>query len=130
MKTEHKILIGFGILAVAFAAFCEARSGSFKCGAEITPEMLNTGAERPPLWVFYNNSQVNSRQWSDFGARSSRVLNIPILNLLIFHFLLIIGSQFSFFSDQKHQVLSLDFLEFSSNNKIDLSENFPDCTIL
>ena len=81
MKTEQRILIGFGILAVAFAAYWEARSGFFKRRAEITPEMLNTGAERPPLWVFYNNSQVNSRDWSDFGARSSRVLNIPILNL-------------------------------------------------
>lgn len=81
MKTEQKILIGFGVLAVAFAAYWEARSGFFKCGTEITPELLTKGAERPPLWVFYNNSQVNSRQWSDFGARSSRVLNIPILNL-------------------------------------------------
>ena len=81
MKTEQKILIGFGVLAVAFAAYWEASSGFLKCGTEITPELLTKGTERPPLWVFYNNSQVNSRQWSDFGARSSRVLNIPILNL-------------------------------------------------
>jgi hypothetical protein len=81
MKTEQKILIGFGVLAVAFAAYWEASSGFFKRKTEITPELLTKGAELPPLWVFYNNSQVNSRQWNDFGARSSRVLNIPILNL-------------------------------------------------
>jgi hypothetical protein len=80
MKTEQMILIGFGALAVGFAAYWEA-SSAFKKRVEITPELLNTGTERPPLWVFYNNSQVNSRHWSDFGARSSRVLNIPILNL-------------------------------------------------
>jgi len=82
MKTEQMILIGFGALAVGFAAYWEACSAFPICRkTEITPELLTTGAERPPLWVFYNNSQVNSRHWSDFGARSSRVLNIPILNL-------------------------------------------------
>jgi len=81
MKTEQIILIGFGVLAVGFAAYWEASSAFPRRKPEITPELLNTGAELPPLWVFYNNSQVNSRHWSDFGARSSRVLNIPILNL-------------------------------------------------
>jgi hypothetical protein len=81
MNTGQKILIGFGIVAVAFAAYWEACSAFPSCRTEITPELLNTGKDRPPLWVFYNNSQVNSRHWSDFGGRSSRVLNIPILNL-------------------------------------------------
>ena len=81
MKTEQKILIGFGVLAVAVAAYWEASSAFPRRKPEITPELLTKGAELPPLWVFYNNSQVNSRQWNDFGARSSRVLNIPILNL-------------------------------------------------
>jgi len=71
------ILIGLGVLSVAFAAYWEA--GRFR--PKVTPETLECGNDRPPLWVYYNNSQVNSRYWSDFGARSGRVLNIPILNL-------------------------------------------------
>jgi len=78
MKTEQMILIGFGVLAVGFAAYWEAMTGFGKCKTEI---ILTTGDDLPTLWLFYNNSQVNSRHWSDFGARSSRVLNIPILNL-------------------------------------------------
>jgi hypothetical protein len=35
----------------------------------------------PVIWVFFNDSEVNSRNWSDFMARSSRVMNIPLLNL-------------------------------------------------
>jgi hypothetical protein len=77
MKAGQIVLISVGVLAVAFAAYWEA--GRFR--SKVTPEILECGKERPPLWVYYNNSQVNSRYWSDFGARSSRVLNIPILNL-------------------------------------------------
>ena len=32
-------------------------------------------------WLYYNDSDVNSRLWQDFGARSARVLNVPFLNL-------------------------------------------------
>ena len=37
--------------------------------------------EKPPIWLYYDTSDVNSRQWLDFGARSSRALNMPFLNL-------------------------------------------------
>jgi len=36
---------------------------------------------KPYLWLYYDTSQVNSRLWTDFGARSSRALNMPYLNL-------------------------------------------------
>jgi hypothetical protein len=42
---------------------------------------LRRGEELPPLWIYINDSEVNSRHWMDFGARSSRVMNIPVLNL-------------------------------------------------
>jgi hypothetical protein len=48
---------------------------------EITKETLGLGQEHPPLWIFLNDSDTNTRQWSDFMARSSNVINIPILNL-------------------------------------------------
>lgn len=43
--------------------------------------LLERGMELPPLWLYFDNSQVNSRLWYDFQARSSRVLNQPYLNL-------------------------------------------------
>lgn len=43
--------------------------------------LLEKGMTNPTIWIYYNDSEVNSRFWSDFGARSSRVLNIPFLNL-------------------------------------------------
>jgi hypothetical protein len=49
---------------------------------EITPETLKIGSGNPTLWLFYNTSEVNSRHWLDFGARSSHAINIPLLNIL------------------------------------------------
>jgi hypothetical protein len=43
--------------------------------------LLNIGADLPPLWIYVDDSEVNSRFWKDFGARSSRVINLPFLNL-------------------------------------------------
>lgn len=44
-------------------------------------EFLNTGMERPPVWIYVNEGDVNTRWWADFGARSNRALNIPLYNL-------------------------------------------------
>jgi len=43
--------------------------------------LVSRGLDKPPLWLYYDTSDVNSRQWYDFGARSSRALNLPFLNL-------------------------------------------------
>ncbi len=43
--------------------------------------MLERGRDLPTLWIYADNSEVNARYWSDFGARSSRVMNLPFLNL-------------------------------------------------
>ena len=43
--------------------------------------LLNDGLNNKTLWLYYDQSDVNSRYWNDFGARSSRVLNTPYLNL-------------------------------------------------
>ena len=42
--------------------------------------LLKRGMDKPAIWLYYDTSDVNSRQWLDFGARSSRALNIPFLN--------------------------------------------------
>jgi len=45
------------------------------------PDLLKRGLNTPTIWIFVNDTEVNSRWWSDFGARSSRVYNMPFLNL-------------------------------------------------
>lgn len=44
-------------------------------------KLLERGMDKPVIWLYYDQSDVNSRWWSDFGARSSRALNLPFLNL-------------------------------------------------
>ena len=43
--------------------------------------LLKRGMEMPVIWIYVNNSEVNARSWQDFNARSSRVMNLPFLNL-------------------------------------------------
>lgn len=43
--------------------------------------LLIRGTEKPSLWLFLPTSEVNSRSWLDFGQRSTRALQIPLLNL-------------------------------------------------
>jgi len=79
MKAEHMMLISVLVGTVAVAALWKGLPK--RKGTEITTEMLKIGMDRPVIWLFYNDSDVNSRNWSDFMARSSRVINIPLLNL-------------------------------------------------
>jgi hypothetical protein len=44
-------------------------------------QLLKRGLDTPPIWIYVDDTDVNSRWWADFGARSSRVLNLPFLNL-------------------------------------------------
>jgi hypothetical protein len=43
--------------------------------------LLERGMDKPVIWLYYDISEVNSRSWADFGARSSRALHTPFLNL-------------------------------------------------
>ena len=43
--------------------------------------LIEKGVELPTLWIFLNDSEVNSRRWTGFEERSSRVINLPFLNL-------------------------------------------------
>jgi hypothetical protein len=43
--------------------------------------IISDDPSKPYLWLYYDTTQVNSRLWVDFGARSSRALNLPYLNL-------------------------------------------------
>lgn len=80
MNGEQKVILGVVLFALAIGIAHQVLP-RFN-GFEITPEMLRQGLNKPVIWLFYNDSEVNSRRWADFGARESRVLNIPLLNLL------------------------------------------------
>lgn len=80
MNTEQKVILGIFLFALAIGIAHQVLP-KFD-GIEITPETIRQGLTKPIIWLFYNDSEVNSRRWSDFGARESRVLNIPLLNLL------------------------------------------------
>jgi hypothetical protein len=43
--------------------------------------LLKRGQDLPTLWIYLNNSELNSRHWTGFEERSSRVINLPFLNL-------------------------------------------------
>lgn len=43
--------------------------------------IMEKGKELPTLWIFLNDSEVNSRHWTGFEERSTRVINLPFLNL-------------------------------------------------
>jgi hypothetical protein len=76
------VVLGLGIVLILFAALQEYKVGPPKqLAVEITPETLVIGTKRPSLWLFYNDTDTNSRNWSDFMARSSNVINVPLLNI-------------------------------------------------
>jgi hypothetical protein len=44
-------------------------------------QLIYKGLDKPIIWLYYDNSDINTRNWSDFGSRNSSALNIPALNL-------------------------------------------------
>jgi hypothetical protein len=44
-------------------------------------DLFQRDMDKPILWIFYDTSIPNARKYADFGARSSRALNLPFMNL-------------------------------------------------
>jgi hypothetical protein len=44
-------------------------------------DLFEHGMNMPVIWIFYDTSILNARNYSDFNARSSRAINLPFLNL-------------------------------------------------
>jgi hypothetical protein len=76
LSKEAWLAIGALCVAAVLAGSHRSRS-AYKWNKEL----LETGLERPPLWIYVNEGDVNSRWWADFGGRSSRALNIPLYNI-------------------------------------------------
>ena len=79
---DHAVYMAVGLIAVVAIAI----------GANISQNMIGAnpfesvmlfkkGLELPTIWVYLDTSVLNSRQYADFGARSSRALNLPFVNL-------------------------------------------------
>ena len=77
---SRTVLISLGILTAAVLMANQYRIKKQKSTFE-DPDLLKRGLNTPTIWIFVNDTEVNSRVWADFGARSSRVYNIPFLNL-------------------------------------------------
>jgi hypothetical protein len=80
----NRYLITVAVLLLTATA---AATGVYYSNKLIEPDVFNNknlvdvGTQNPPIWLYYDQSEVNSRWWQDFGARSSRVLHLPYLNL-------------------------------------------------
>jgi hypothetical protein len=44
-------------------------------------KLLKKEVNTTPIWIYVDDTDVNTRWWADFGARSSRVFKLPFLNL-------------------------------------------------
>jgi hypothetical protein len=69
-------------VAVVFAAVTAAlwMKNTHKNGFD-DDKLIERGTNTPVIWIYVDDTDVNSRWWADFGARSSRVYNMPFLNL-------------------------------------------------
>ncbi len=67
------------LLALIFGSYYVRQS--LKNSPWVDKALFDRGMEMPAIWLYYDDSQVNSRHWLDFQARSSRALNQPFLNL-------------------------------------------------
>ena len=77
-------VLGLGLVAVsvALSLVSTIKPKNPEKPFEVSEKVLmDPQKEKPAIWLFYNDADVNSRLWSDFGARSSRVLNRPYMNL-------------------------------------------------
>jgi len=82
MSPIHTLLLILVLLCIAAAIYCFLYSEHLLViNPFLDKKILERGMDKPVIWLYYDDSDVNSRQWYDFGARSSRALNIPFLNL-------------------------------------------------
>ena len=74
------LTIGF-VAVVAIAVGASVSQGMISNNVFEAIDLTKRGMDLPCIWVFLDTSIPNSRQYSDFSARSSRALNLPFLNL-------------------------------------------------
>jgi len=81
-STTNNILIGvLGLSAIVCGVALMNRRQLGVTDPYADRQLIRRGLDKPTIWLYYNDSDVNSRAWADFMSRSSRVLNLPFLNL-------------------------------------------------
>ncbi len=81
METNYIILTVVIVLLVSFAFSIGIYRKEIFENIFRDKNLLKKGMDLPVIWLYYDTSDVNSRWWADFGQRSSRVINVPYLNL-------------------------------------------------
>ena len=82
MSPFERLLLILGILIIIALVYGTLYSKDLlKKNPFLDKHLLERGMDKPVIWLYYDNSDVNSRSWADFGARGSRALHIPFLNM-------------------------------------------------
>jgi hypothetical protein len=82
MELNSKLGLALLLVATVAAGFAVSYGVSRRAQNPFAErDLLKKGEGMPRIWLYYDTSEVNSRWWMDYGARSSRALNVPFLNL-------------------------------------------------
>ena len=82
MDPFHTLLSTIGVIVLLAGSYAFFYSKTAKqMNPFLDKHLLERGLEKPILWLYYNDAEVNQRQWADFGARNTHALQIPFLNL-------------------------------------------------
>jgi len=81
MDTKNVLAIATGIVLVITVGFLVIKPTEDDFNEDSTSSDMKKHMKKPVVWIYLNNSDVNSRSWYDFMGRSSRVINLPFLNL-------------------------------------------------
>ena len=80
MKSIGPLTIGVVVLTAVLVGWATV-AGERDYDVFQDKDNLKRGSKLPVAWIYLNSSDVNSRSWYDFMDRSSRVMNLPFLNL-------------------------------------------------
>ena len=82
MSPFERLLIILGILVIIALIYGSIYSKDLlQKSPFLDKHLLQRGMNKPVIWLYYDNSDISSRSWADFGARSSHALQIPFLNI-------------------------------------------------
>lgn len=70
------IVVAVAVLFASITASTTIEENPFK-----DRRLLDQGMNNPVIWIYLDDSDVNSRSWLDFADRSTRAMNMPFLNL-------------------------------------------------
>jgi hypothetical protein len=81
---DWMIPLAIGIVALtAIAIGASVSQGMIGENPFEATDLFKRGLGMPSIWIFLDTSIPNARNYSDFGARSSRALNLPFLESLL-----------------------------------------------